>query len=72
MAVSCIRSNVAQRGIRHGRQPRKTSVFLDSAEVAALEQLEQRGTRVELRAVPSEAPLRLAQIKARFAAADRV
>jgi mannose/fructose/N-acetylgalactosamine-specific phosphotransferase system component IIB len=44
-------------------------VFLDAGEFEALDKLEKRGTRVELRAVPSEPPMRLPQIKARFAAA---
>ena len=45
------------------------SVFLDAGELEALEKLEQRGTQVEVRAVPTEPPLRLTGIKARFAAA---
>jgi mannose/fructose/N-acetylgalactosamine-specific phosphotransferase system component IIB len=64
--------NIGNVHFAAGRRQVAASVFLDPAELAALEKLEQRGTRVELRAVPSEAPLRLAQIKARFAEADRV
>ena len=64
--------NVGNVHFAAGRRQVAASVFLDAAELAALEKLEQRGTRVELRAVPSEAPLRLTQIKARFAEADRV
>ncbi|MCA1826061.1 MAG: PTS sugar transporter subunit IIB [Myxococcales bacterium] len=43
------------------------SVFLDKDELAALERLAAQGTRVELRAVPTESPLALPDIKARFA-----
>jgi mannose/fructose/N-acetylgalactosamine-specific phosphotransferase system component IIB len=46
-----------------------SSVFLDAEELAALEMLEGAGTHVEVRAVPTEPPLRLPQLKARFAAA---
>ena len=52
-----------------GRKQVSPSVFLDQAELLALEQLEAAGTHVEIRAVPSEAPLQLPQIKARFARA---
>ena len=51
-----------------GRKQVAASVFLDAGELEALEKLERRGTRVEVRAVPSEPPLRLPQLKARFAA----
>ena len=52
-----------------GRKQVSPSVFLDEGEIQALEALVQAGTKVEVRAVPSEAPLRLPEIKARFAAA---
>ena len=52
-----------------GRRQVSASVFLDARELSELEQLAQAGTEVELRAVPSETPLRLGDIKARFAAA---
>ncbi len=52
-----------------GRRQVSASVFLEAGEVDALEKLEQAGTQVEIRAVPSEAPLQLRDIKARFAAA---
>ena len=52
-----------------GRKQVSPSVFLDDGEVSALEALATAGTRVEVRAVPSETPLRLPEIKARFAAA---
>ena len=51
-----------------GRKQVAASVFLDAGELEALEKLEKRGTRVEVRAVPSEPPMRLPQVKARFAA----
>lgn len=51
-----------------GRRQVAASVFLDAGEVEALEKLEERGTVVEVRPVPSESPLRLPGIKARFAA----
>ena len=52
-----------------GRKQVSPSVFLDAGELAALEKLSRAGTQVEVRAVPSEAPLRLPELKARFAAA---
>ena len=52
-----------------GRRQVSPSVFLSASELESLEKLAADGTRVELRAVPSEAPLRLPEIKARFAAA---
>ena len=52
-----------------GRMQVSPSVFLDAGELAALEKLSRAGTQVEVRAVPSEAPLRLPDLKARFAAA---
>ena len=52
-----------------GRKQVSPSVFLDAAELDALEKLSRAGTQVEVRAVPSEPPLRLPDLKARFAAA---
>ncbi len=52
-----------------GRKQVSPSVFLDAGELAALEKLSRSGTQVEVRAVPSEPPLRLPDLKARFAAA---
>jgi PTS system mannose-specific IIB component len=52
-----------------GRKQVSPSVFLDAGELAALEKLSRAGTQVEVRAVPSEPPLRLPELKARFAAA---
>ena len=52
-----------------GRRQVAPSVFLDREEIAALERLAQRGTQVEVRAVPTEPPTPLDGIKARFAGA---
>ena len=52
-----------------GRRQVSPSVFISPGELEALEALAAGGTAVEVRAVPSEEPLRLPQIKARFAAA---
>ena len=52
-----------------GRRQVSASVFLDAGDISALEKLAQAGTLVEIRAVPSETPLQLRDIKARFAAA---
>jgi PTS system mannose-specific IIB component len=51
-----------------GRRQVSPSVFLDEGELSELEALARSGTEVEIRPVPSETPLRLAQVKARFAA----
>src|SRR5207248_10178398 len=45
------------------------SVFLDAGEIAALDKLTSAGTRIEVRAVPSDPPLALSDLKARFASA---
>jgi mannose/fructose/N-acetylgalactosamine-specific phosphotransferase system component IIB len=52
-----------------GRKQVSSSVFLDASELSALEKLAQAGTQVEARAVPSEKPVTLPELKARFAAA---
>lgn len=52
-----------------GRKQVAPSVFLDAADLGSLDRLAAAGTRVEARAVPSEAPLALGDLKARFAAA---
>jgi PTS system mannose-specific IIB component len=54
-----------------GRRQVSPSVFLDEGEMSALETLAAAGTRVEIRAVPAEAPLPLEAVKARFASAAR-
>ncbi|HET7786047.1 MAG TPA: PTS sugar transporter subunit IIB [Myxococcales bacterium] len=63
------RLNIGNVHFANGRRQVSGSVFLDEREVSELEQLARAGTEVELRAVPSEAPLQLGDIKARFAAA---
>jgi PTS system mannose-specific IIB component len=63
------RLNIGNVHFATGRRQVSGSVFLDEREVSELEQLAQAGTEVELRAVPSETPLQLGDIKARFAAA---
>ena len=50
-----------------GRRQVAPSVFLDRNELSALERLAAQGTKVEVRAVPTEAPLAMGDIKARFA-----
>lgn len=52
-----------------GRKQVSPSVFLNAEELSALDKLAGGGTQVEVRAVPSEAPVRLDDLKARFAAA---
>jgi mannose/fructose/N-acetylgalactosamine-specific phosphotransferase system component IIB len=63
------RLNIGNIHFATGRRQVSASVFLDERELSQLEQLGRAGTQVELRAVPSEPPLRLGDIKARFAAA---
>ncbi|MGZ6142852.1 MAG: PTS sugar transporter subunit IIB [Myxococcales bacterium] len=53
-----------------GRRQVSPSVFLDARDIASLEQLSAEGTRVEIRAVPSEPPLAFGDIQARFSAAE--
>jgi len=67
--VALPRLNLGNVHFGTGRRQVASSVFLDQEEVAALEKLAAEGTQVEVRAVPSEAPLHLPEIKARFAAA---
>ena len=69
VGVPIPRLNIGNVHFATGRRQVSGSVFLDEREVSELEQLAQAGTEVELRAVPSEAPLQLGDIKARFAAA---
>jgi len=63
------RLNVGNVHFATGRKQVSASVFLDAGELAALEKLERAGTEVEVRAVPNERPVRLPDLKARFAAA---
>jgi len=52
-----------------GRKQVSPSVYLDAQELEALDNLARAGTQVEVRAVPTEHPIRLPELKARFAAA---
>jgi mannose/fructose/N-acetylgalactosamine-specific phosphotransferase system component IIB len=61
--------NLGNVHFKAGRRQVSPSVFLDAGELSALDMLAQGGTRVEVRAVPTEPPLQLPQLKARFAAA---
>ena len=61
--------NLGNVHFKAGRRQVSPSVFLDAEELSALETLAQAGTHVEVRAVPTEPPLRLPQLKARFASA---
>ena len=63
------RLNLGNIHFQTGRRQVSPSVFLDGAELSALETLAKEGTEVEIRAVPTEPPLPLAQVKARFAGA---
>jgi PTS system mannose-specific IIB component len=53
-----------------GREQVAPTVYLDAAEIEALEQLGAAGTGIEARAVPAEAPVSLPTIAARFRAAS--
>jgi PTS system mannose-specific IIB component len=61
------RLNVGNVHFGIGRKQVSPSVFLDAGELQALQSLAAQGTRVEVRAVPSEHPLTLPEIQARFA-----
>jgi PTS system N-acetylgalactosamine-specific IIB component len=61
--------NVGNVHFAAGRKPVTPSVFLDDGEVRALEALSARGFDVELRAIPPDSPLALAQIAERHRAA---
>jgi mannose/fructose/N-acetylgalactosamine-specific phosphotransferase system component IIB len=64
--VAMPRLNLGNVHFGAGRKQVAPSVFLDSEEMSALERLASQGTDVEVRAVPGEPPLPLAEIKARF------
>jgi mannose/fructose/N-acetylgalactosamine-specific phosphotransferase system component IIB len=49
-----------------GRKQISPSVFLDASELRALNQLAEQGTQVEIRAVPTDAPMALDSIRAKF------
>ncbi|WP_434383994.1 PTS system mannose/fructose/N-acetylgalactosamine-transporter subunit IIB [Melittangium boletus] len=52
-----------------GRRQVSASVFLTEAEVQTLTRLGEGGTRVEARAVPSEKPVELSELRERWARA---
>ena len=60
--------NVGNVHFGAGRKQVSASVFLAAEELEELEKLARTGTQVEVRAVPSETPIRLPELKARFAA----
>lgn len=62
--------NVGNVHFGNGRKQVSPSVFLDEGELSALEKLSSSGTKVEIRAVPGEAPLAFGDIRARFLAAE--
>ena len=66
--VAMPRLNVGNVHFAAGRRQVSPSVFLDPSELHELEKLAATGTAVEVRAVPSEAPLGLDAIKAKFRA----
>jgi mannose/fructose/N-acetylgalactosamine-specific phosphotransferase system component IIB len=64
--VSMPKLNLGNIHFRAGRKQVAPSVFLGGDELAALERLASEGTEVEVRAVPGEPALPLAEIKQRF------
>jgi PTS system mannose-specific IIB component len=52
-----------------GRKPVSPSVFLSEVELAALEDLARAGFEVEARAIPSDPPAGLAELRRRYATA---
>src|SRR5207302_8645244 len=67
--VSIPQLNLGNVHFGAGRKQVSPSVFLNRDELSALDRLAAQGTRIEVRAVPSEPPLALGDIKARFSAA---
>jgi len=63
------RLNLGNVHFRAGRRAVSTTVYLDEAELSALEALGRAGCEIEVRAVPTEQPLFLPALRARFAAA---
>ena len=64
------RLNLGNVHFRAGRRPVSSTVYLDDAELSALEALGRAGCEIEVRAVPTEQPLFLPALRARFAAAQ--
>jgi PTS system mannose-specific IIB component len=63
------RLNLGNIHFRAGRKALSSAVYLDDAELGLLSQLAAAGTEIELRTVPSEAPIFFAEAKARIASA---
>jgi PTS system mannose-specific IIB component len=64
--------NLGNVHFRAGRRQVAPSIYLDAAELSALEELQQGGTDVSARAVPSDGATPLAALRARFEQASRV
>ena len=62
------RLNLGNVHFRAGRKAVSPTVYLDDAELQALEALGRTGCEIEVRAVPTEQPLFLPALRARFAA----
>jgi PTS system mannose-specific IIB component len=62
------RLNLGNVHFRAGRKAVSPTVYLDDAELTALEALGRAGSEIEVRAVPSDQPLFLPALRARFAA----
>lgn len=60
------RINLGNIHFKSGRLPITPSVFLDGEELQELESLAKAGVVVEAQALPSEAPVGLPEIEARF------
>lgn len=58
--------NLGNIHFKSGRHAITPSVFLDDAELKALEELARAGVRVQAQALPSEKPVELEEIEARF------
>jgi mannose/fructose/N-acetylgalactosamine-specific phosphotransferase system component IIB len=68
--VSLPRLNLGNVHFSPGREQVTPTVYLDAAEIEALEQLGASGTEIEARAVPAEGPVSLPTIAARFRASS--
>ena len=65
MGVPIARLNLGNVHFRPGRKQAAPTLYLDAAELSALEALAASGTQIEWRAVPADAPLSLAALRAR-------
>ncbi len=66
--VALPRLNLGNVHFRPGRRAVAPTVYLDDAELSSLEALGRAGCEIEVRAVPSDQPLFLPALRARFAA----